>query len=402
MDPMPNHWSRSGCYLGYTYRKAEFMNDDSGNSSEDIDPQDTRFLPVANYSSIINEKDPEFFPAITSADHPHCLAFRQSFPMITRPNGDMNVAFTVVVHKDVLQIARLLRMIYRVNNYYCIHLDARSSQQFQEAIQGVAACFGPNVELVPVERRVAVNWGDESVLMPQLICARQALLTDPTWHYLINIVGQEFPLKTNLELVAALKALNGSNLVEAFPITRFKGWVRDKTLPINATWYKGTIYGAFRREFVHEAVIGTAMAPIRKTILQHGIFNHPDELFFATLAYNPHLKLPGACLIAPPPMSEVNLGFLAKFVVWRDYNIACPTKYTRSVCILGMPHVSQLRKLPHLFANKFYADYHPEAYDLMEEWYFEKIVKELASGTYTASSFDISVYANRSCSRQHL
>ncbi|KAL5970919.1 Beta-13-galactosyl-O-glycosyl-glycoprotein beta-16-N-acetylglucosaminyltransferase 4, partial [Taenia solium] len=88
--------------------------------------------------------------------------------MITRPNGDVNAAFTLVVHKDVLQIARLLRMIYRVNNHFCIHLDARSSQQFQEAIQGVVACFAPSVGLVSVEWRGAVHWPDESILMSQL------------------------------------------------------------------------------------------------------------------------------------------------------------------------------------------------------------------------------------------
>ncbi|VDM16491.1 unnamed protein product [Hydatigera taeniaeformis] len=346
-----------------------------------------------------------FFAEISSSNHLNCLLFRQRFPAVTRPDGDMNVAFTMVVHKDVLQIARLLRMIYRVNNYYCIHLDARSPPTFRNAMNGVASCFGSNVELVPIEKRVAVEWGDESVLRPQLICAEQALQRDDTWHYLVNKsfkVGQEFPLKTNLELVAALKALNGSNLIEAFPIKRFQDWVGNRTLPLNATWYKGTVYGAFRRDFLNEAVRGRAMAPIRETLLQHKVFEHPDELFFSTLAYNPHLRLPGSCLVAPPPLSEVNLGFPAKFVVWRDYDIACPTKYVRFVCILGAPHLSLLRSVPHLFANKFHADYHREAYDRMEEWYFEKLSKELASGSYAKNSFDITFYANRTCSRHHL
>lgn len=189
-----------------------------------------------------NNNESQFFSAITSTNHSNCLSFRQRFPMITRPDGDMNVAFTIVVHKDVLQVARLLRMIYRVNNYYCIHLDARSSRSFQEAMNGVAACFGSNVELVPVEKRSIVEWGDESVLRPQLICAEQALQRNPNWTYLVNIVGQEFPLKTNLELVAALKALNGSNLVEAFPIDRFKKWVGSNSLPLKVSFKAFLLY----------------------------------------------------------------------------------------------------------------------------------------------------------------
>ncbi|KAL5965883.1 Beta-13-galactosyl-O-glycosyl-glycoprotein beta-16-N-acetylglucosaminyltransferase 4 [Taenia solium] len=367
-----------------------------------LNPHGLSFIPIGYSNDLLDKHESQFFSAITSTNHFNCLAFRQRFPMITRHDGDMNVAFTMVVHKDVLQVARLLRMIYRINNYYCIHLDARSSQSFRKAMDGVAKCFGSNVELVPVEKRVAVEWGDESVLRPQLICAEQALQKDPTWSYLVNIVGQEFPLKTNLELVAALKALNGSNLVEAFPIDRFKDWVGNNTLPLKATWYKGTLYGAFRRDFLHMAVRGKSMAPIREAVLQHKVLQHPDELFFSTLAYNPHLGLPGACLIAPPPITEVNLGFPAKYVEWGDYNTVCPTKYTRFVCILGTPHVSLLHNVPHLFANKFHADYHPEAYDQMEEWYFEKLSKEIASGTYAKDSFNISVYSSRSCSRQHL
>uniref|UniRef100_A0A5K3FV41 Uncharacterized protein n=1 Tax=Mesocestoides corti TaxID=53468 RepID=A0A5K3FV41_MESCO len=60
-----------------------------------------------------------------------------------------------------------------------------------------------------------MDWGDESALLPQVICAKQALSHHATWKYLINLVEQDFPLRTNMELVAALKALNGSKLVES-------------------------------------------------------------------------------------------------------------------------------------------------------------------------------------------
>jgi hypothetical protein len=36
-----------------------------------------------------------------------------------------------------------------------------------------------------------------------------------TWKYFINLTGQEFPLKTNYELVKILQAYNGANDVEA-------------------------------------------------------------------------------------------------------------------------------------------------------------------------------------------
>ncbi|KAM7533557.1 hypothetical protein Aperf_G00000123105 [Anoplocephala perfoliata] len=331
-----------------------------------------------------------FFAAISSPSHTHCRLFRSHFPaVLDRPDGEMDIAFTMVIHKDILQVARLLRMIHRINNYYCIHLDARSTRTLREAVEGMARCFGANVELVPPEKRVAVVWGDESVLRPQLICGEQALERHQTWKYLINIVGQEFPLRTNLELIAALKALNGSNLVEAFSIDRYRALVKKDTLPLQTKLYKGSVYGAFLRDFIQEAVLSPALSPIRDTLLRHGIYPHPDELFFSSLNYNPHLRLPGSCLTAPPPAEEVGLGYLAKYVIWDGYGMVCPTKYVQSICIFGVAHIPVLQKAPHLFANKFQADFELQAYDEMENWYLDKLRQEMKTGTYDANAFDI-------------
>ncbi|KAM7538854.1 hypothetical protein Aperf_G00000059207 [Anoplocephala perfoliata] len=169
-----------------------------------------------------------------------------------------------------------------------------------------------------------------------------------------------------------------------------------------AKWYKGSLYGAFRREFIQEAVLSAATQPFRELLLLPKRFAHPDELYFVLLNYNPHLKLPGSCLVSPSPQNESNINFLAKYVIWRNHEIGCPTKYVRSVCILGIPLIPRLQQSPHLFANKFHADYHPEAYDQMERWYFEKLKKEIATGTYSKDDFDVSIYANRTCSYYHI
>uniref|UniRef100_A0A5K3G3B3 Cytochrome P450 n=1 Tax=Mesocestoides corti TaxID=53468 RepID=A0A5K3G3B3_MESCO len=102
-----------------------------------------------------------------------------------------------------------------------------------------------------------------------------------------------------MELVAALKALNGSNLVESVELCKFAFRTNNRPLPLGATWYKGSIYGAIPREFLHEAVMGTAVGPIRNLMLEPNYIRNPDEFFFPTLAYNSHLHLPGACLHSP-------------------------------------------------------------------------------------------------------
>ncbi|VDD84045.1 unnamed protein product [Mesocestoides corti] len=135
-----------------------------------------------------------------------------------------------------------------------------------------------------------------------------------------------------------------------------------------ATWYKGSVYGAFRREFLHEAVMGTAVGPIRDFMLKLRNIMHPDDFYFPILAYNSKLRLPGACVISASPHSEVGYNYMARFVIWGGYNVTCTTKYVRGVCILGTDHVALLQSVPHISANKFHAEYQPEAYDEMEQW----------------------------------
>ncbi|KAL5962280.1 hypothetical protein TSMEX_009985 [Taenia solium] len=161
-----------------------------------------------------------------------------------------------------------------------------------------------------------------------------------------------------------------------------------------ATWFKGSIYGAYRREFLEEGILGEKVGPIRSAIAKHKSFKHPDELFFFTLAYNLHLKLPGACLISSLPSSEVRMNFLRKYVIWMCYNLPCNTKFVRGVCILGKEHVSLLKRAPHISTNKFHADYEQEAHDEMKRWHFEKVRAEITSDSYSHQHFDPSVYAS--------
>ncbi|KAL5103624.1 hypothetical protein TcWFU_000433 [Taenia crassiceps] len=362
-------------------------------------PAPQRPLDVSEYQEGVAVA---FFAAIDSPEHENCQLFRHRFPFKPDRDGDVDIAFTITVKDDIRPVARILRMIYRVNNYYCIHLDKSVDLAFEAAVHGLISCFGPNVELVPKKLRVALDKGDESAFKIQLVCAGQALRSNENWTYLINLEDDIFPLRTNLEIVAILKALNGSNMVESFPIDRFRRRTRNRILPLNATWYKGTVYGIYKREFLQEAVFGKAVAPIRDLLLQRRAFLTPEEFYFPILVYNPQLRLPGACRVAPSPPSEVNLGFLGKFIIWGDYGIRCTTKYVDFVCVLGSEHLPMLKMASHLFAAKFLPDYEPKAYANLEMWYFDRIKAELQAGTLINSTFDASIYASRSCSRYHI
>jgi len=88
---------------------------------------------------------------------------------------------------------------------------AKSDESIYSALQGVASCF-ENVHVLAT--RVDVQWGFFSVLEPELICMEHLWNRSAAWRYFINLTGQEFPLRTNYELVRILQAYKGANDVE--------------------------------------------------------------------------------------------------------------------------------------------------------------------------------------------
>ncbi|VDM00135.1 unnamed protein product [Schistocephalus solidus] len=305
------------------------------------------------------------------------------------------IGFAIAIFKDINQIARLLRIIYRPHNFYVIHVDRKSSDEFYQAVVEVQKCFGENVRVIPREESVKVRWCTFTVLELELIAAR-ILIQMGKWKYFINLTGQELPLRTNLELVLALKALNGSNLVEGTVKHRNKDRVPNANLSFPVTWVKGGVHVALRREFVEFMLFDQRASEIARTLQTHAFNKCPDEQFFATLAYNPHLAAPGACLRVHESDDKgvdiTRLHNLIRYKKW--YGEDCPTKTQNSICILGSMSLSRLTQAPELIANKFYEDYYPEAYDCLELFLLKR--------TYNPRPFNTTAFSRLYCSQEHL
>ena len=130
---------------------------------------------------------------------------------LTQTEANFAIAFSLLMYKDVEQAERLLRAIYRPQNVYCIHVDKKTDNDTFRAMKGIANCFD-NVFMARI--RIDVRWGKFSVLEPDLICMEDLLQRNKKWKYFINLTGQEFPLRTNYEIVRILMAYNGANDIE--------------------------------------------------------------------------------------------------------------------------------------------------------------------------------------------
>ncbi|KAF6769298.1 hypothetical protein AHF37_12493 [Paragonimus kellicotti] len=156
---------------------------------------------------------------------------------------DFPLAYSIMVYTDLDRAVRLLKAIYRSHNQYCIHVDRKTPKTSENYLRQAAVFLGNNILFVPSEKRLDVKWGTLSVLQSELLCAQLLMQAGAKWKYWINLTGHEFPLKTNWEIVSALRAMNGTNVVEAIYKKRnVKRFPMAHSLGFNFTWYKGPVH----------------------------------------------------------------------------------------------------------------------------------------------------------------
>ena len=147
---------------------------------------------------IFNETLCDFYKSIAGFDRINVDEIEKTFP----------IAYAILIYNHAEQFHRLLRMIWRPQNYYCIHIDSKSEESFKKAIKSIVNCFD-NVFIS--SKSEAIYWGHFSMLNAELICMKDLIKKSHKWKYLIHMSGNQFPLRTNYEMVQILKMYNGSN-----------------------------------------------------------------------------------------------------------------------------------------------------------------------------------------------
>ncbi|XP_053915428.1 N-acetyllactosaminide beta-1,6-N-acetylglucosaminyl-transferase isoform X2 [Cuculus canorus] len=234
------------------------------------------------------------------------------------------VAYVMTLHKEFETFERLFRAVYMPQNIYCIHIDAKAPAPFQQAVQRLVGCF-PNAFLASRMERVV--YGGASRLRADLHCMRDLLASAAPWHYLLNTCGQDFPLKTNWEIVRWLKSLRGKNVTpgvlpppyvtartkyvhreQIYSLFSFMLWtfVHKAPPPHNMTIYFGSAYVALTRPFV-EFVLQDQRA--NDLLAWSEDTYSPDEHFWVTLN-----RIPGVPGSMPNASWEGDL----KAVKWID------------------------------------------------------------------------------------
>ncbi|NXD18437.1 GCNT2 transferase, partial [Nothocercus nigrocapillus] len=208
------------------------------------------------------------------------------------------LAYIMTLHKEFETFERLFRAVYMPQNVYCVHVDQKAPAAFQRAVRRLLGCF-PNAFLASRAERVV--YGGISRLRADLHCVRDLLASAVPWKYLLNTCGQDFPLKTNREIIQRLKAFRGKNVTPGVlppahvtARTRYAHrelarhnascmvtpQVRKAPPPHNLTVYFGSAYVAVTRPFA-EFVLQDQRA-IDLLAWSEDTYS-PDEHFWVTL-----------------------------------------------------------------------------------------------------------------------
>lgn len=302
-----------------------------------------------------------------------CLAYTEKRGFIREPlskeERDFPIAYSMVIHEKIAMFERLLRAIYTPQNIYCVHVDLKSSKEFQKAVEAIVSCF-PNVFVASrLENVVYASW---SRVQADLNCMKDLVNSHIQWRYLLNTCGTDFPIKTNGEMVQALKALNGRNSMESEPTNENKKsrWqyhynVTDTVImtnerksppPISSPMFSGNAYFVVTRAFVKHVMEDRE---VQKLLEWERDTYSPDEHLWATLQRMP--SVPGSV----PPHGKYDasdMQALARVVKWSylagDMKTGapyypCTGAYRRAVCVYGAGDLQWLLEQQHLLANKF-------------------------------------------------
>lgn len=329
-------------------------------------------------------KPDEFFINVTE----NCTAYKQSLQYVNTAASETEmsfpIAYIVTVHRNMQQLQQLLTSIYMPHNIYCIHVDSKSQVAFKKAVQSVARCFS---NIFVASQLESVVYAGFTRLKADLNCMHDLQHQTPDWKYVINVAGQEYPLKTNQEIVQYLRSLNGQNDIPGVvPTTelhtnRFRFVHRvsknnkmEKTAdrksppPHNITLYFGSAYYFASRGFVQHVL----SSPVAKQLLKWFEDVHsPDEYYWATLQ-----RLPDS----PGGSSAVGWGSKVRAIKWSYFADqqypACQGQYQRNICVYGVGDLHWLTQRPHMFANKFDLNMDHVVLKCLTTWMIDKVHKQ--------------------------
>ena len=121
----------------------------------------------------------------------------------------MRLAYLIIAHQQPEQLDQMLYCIQHPDNVYLVMPDSKGLTGSEPALQAVVRRH-PNVFIAPARD---MRWASWSLMQARLDGIRELLARPEPWEVLINLSGQDFPLKSQEEIRAFFAANEGRNFL---------------------------------------------------------------------------------------------------------------------------------------------------------------------------------------------
>jgi hypothetical protein len=263
-------------------------------------------------------------------------------------NWHMRIAYIISAYKNPEQLIRLIRRLNTDTSSFLVHVDKRADKGvYCQIVSGISDLL--NVYLL---KRHKCYWGDFGHVRATIKGIDELFNGNIPFDYVILLTGQDYPLKSNVQIEEFFKEHEGKSFIEYFPLPsaywenggleRIKYWHfhvlnRYFKLRVNRTFpkgfrpYGGSSYWCLPRvciEYMHKFIQqNPGFVDFFKRV------EAPDEIFFQTIILN-------------SPFRDTTVNDNLRYIDWKEPNGASPS-------ILCKYDFTRIAKSHKLFARKF-------------------------------------------------
>lgn len=215
----------------------------------------------------------------------------------------MKLAYYIATHHKPYQLDWLLSAIASDDNIYVVHVDRKTDNEIYSDIHSLALhhCKSPIMM-----QRHSVAWGGWSQVATELHAIKTALQADPDWQYLVNLSGQDYPIKPHAYIQRELERAWPRSFIRVWSFDKVRAvdgdrdphlrrpavielFGRAKRLPFNLPrtrldiYYKGSQWHILSRPFCEWLTTSPVAARLGRYFRFSWI---PDETFFQAAIMN--------------------------------------------------------------------------------------------------------------------
>ena len=140
------------------------------------------------------------------------------------------LAFSHMVHKDISIFEVFLSIYFRPDNFHCVHVDAKASQDIRNAVEQLIKCYSDktrmgSIAIIPKDESISVEHSKNSLLIADMRCHHKLLEYKSAsnkilWKYDLPIAGSELPITSYARFHNKLSRglQNDESSVESFSV----------------------------------------------------------------------------------------------------------------------------------------------------------------------------------------